>query len=197
MDHLLSLRVLSPGQVERHSWRYTLADPRTEQKLTLESQEGDFGLFQLDQSWPGRGEEKSPDGVLVTSQPEADIVLFIELKTTMKNDPERHQRAMTQLEAGVQHFAPAGRAGEPRSHGDEHHDRWAQGDDLPSPPPGREHRVAAAAVVFRQVPRVPPHWKTVCGKRVLFVTVQLHQTAPNEARSSDRELCKKAGLLTP
>ena len=149
MDHLLPLRVLSPGQVERRCWRYTLADPRTGQKLTLESKERDFGLFQLDVPWPGRGEEKSPDGVLVTLQPEADIVLFVELKTTMKNEPERHHRAMRQLEAGVRHFAPAGRSGEPRSHGDEHHDRWARGDDVPPPAPGREHRVAAAAVAFR------------------------------------------------
>jgi len=80
---------------------------------------------------------------------------------------------VAQVRAGAQHFAPTGRRGEPRGHGDDHHDAWTRNDDLPSVLPGGDHHVAGVAVVFRQLARqMPPPAETIAGKVVPFATVQ-------------------------
>jgi hypothetical protein len=108
-----------------------------------------------------------------------------------KQDPA--ERALQQSQQGVQHFCPTARAGGERSHGDEHHDRWAAGDDLLPVMPDGAHRVVAATISFRQGGRLPPTAVTHAGKEVLFLSMQV-QNRFNRAELSIEEFCQRLGL---
>jgi hypothetical protein len=116
--------------------------------------------------------EKHPDSVLVASWDGEPCVIFVEITGTVKLKEKARQvvdpmdRKAAQIDAGVEHFHPAGRSGATRSHGDAHHDRWEAGEDLPTPVPAKSHRVAGVVLGFHQQARTPLGPKTFYGHRV-------------------------------
>jgi hypothetical protein len=151
----------------------SVEDPKTKQTVIVTSDEPitAYSLDDDDRRWWTEG-EKHPDSVLVASWDGAPCVIFVELTGTVKlrkkagklEDPMIRKAA--QIDAGIEHFHPAGRSGAARSHGDDHHDRWAAGDDLPTPAPTRSHRVAGVVLGFHQQARTPLGPATFHGQRV-------------------------------
>jgi hypothetical protein len=134
-----------------------------------------------------------PEGVVIAEIDGRSIVIFIELKATGREGRAEH--GLEQVDNGIRHFAPLGRCGEARCHGDDHHDAWTKNDDMPLVPPDRTHEVAGIAVVFRQLARDPPLLTDagpgiVAGKVVTLTTKHATQLHFNRVTTkSDDEPC--------
>jgi hypothetical protein len=148
-------------------------DPKTKQTVVVTSDEP-ITAYALDDDarrWWKDG-EKHPDSVLVASWDGDPCVIFVELTGTVKLREKAGQivdpmiRKAAQIDAGIEHFHPSGRSGAARSHGDDHHDRWGAGEDLPAPVPARSHRVAGVVIGFHQQARTPLGPRTFHGQRV-------------------------------
>ncbi|MGQ0508421.1 MAG: hypothetical protein ACT4TC_24245 [Myxococcaceae bacterium] len=151
--------------------------------------------YQLDDEARGAG-EKMCDGVLIGRIVERSIVCFVELKTTLKDKEgmDRSERALQQLEAAVTHFHPAERSGGSRTHGDDHHDAWRDGDDTLVVMPARDHEVVAIVVAYRAVPRRPPEPPRKVGQSVVFrAVIQVSPAQMNRAETSFSRLLQLAG----
>lgn len=166
-------------------------DPLT---LSITSEEHDFIVYSLDRTeveWEG----KRPDGVFIADLGRSWLVCFIELKATMKGDPEVWSRAADQLRGAVTHFAPAGRTASLRTHGDEHHDQWRDAEERLSLQPTKDHFVVGVVVAFRQAPpRVLPIEEWSAGKRVRMQLTSIPMVGYNRAEISLEKLCVKLGL---
>jgi hypothetical protein len=203
MERLCDCPIMGPeGERRRGPYKGWVTEPKGKQRLSITSDEVPFLVYSLDPQdlvgrkrvdWPEG--QKRPEAVLIASRAEGSLVCFLELKASLKTDPEKHRRAMAQIEGGVQHFAPTGRMGGVRSHGDDHHDRWSSGDDLPATAPDNRHRVAGIVVAFRQLPRMPPEPpRTVCGKEIVISVVQVSLEKYNQASITLEGLLRKARI---
>jgi hypothetical protein len=150
-----------------------IEDRKTKQTVVVTSGEPitAYALDDDDRRWWTAG-EKHPDSVLVASWDGEPCVIFVELTGTVKLREKAGQivdpmvRKAAQIDAGVDHFHPSGRSGGARSHGDDHHDRWQAGEDLPTSVPARSHRVAGVVIGFHQQARTPLGPKLFHGHRV-------------------------------
>lgn len=204
MERLSELRSLRPRRparrgesaVEIHGTtpRAGRPAPRDPQVLTI-THDDELTAYQLDDddvAW--ESESKRPDGVVLGTLDGVSVVCFIELKTTLKADEDRAVKALAQVESALTHFHPSERAGRPRSHGDEHHDRFTSGDDELEVHPARDHRVLALGVTFRALPRLPPVRPLRMGDRdVLRAVIQVSPAKMNRAEVSFRRLLQLAG----
>lgn len=172
MDRITSLEVASPS-IRGARFAAAIEDPKTKQTVVVTSDEPitAYALDDDDRRWWTDG-EKHPDSVLVASWDGEPCVIFVELTGTVKLRVKGGQlvdpmdRKAAQIDAGIEHFHPSGRSGAARSHGDDHHDRWEAGEDLPSPVPARSHRVAGVVIGFHQQARTPLGPKLFHGQRV-------------------------------
>jgi hypothetical protein len=83
-----------------------------------------------------------------------------------------------------------------RTHGDEHHDRWAAGDDALLPLPAKLHAVAGLIVVFRAGSRVLATSQTILGREILFGMLKVDQVDYNRAEVSLERVLEVAGIST-
>jgi hypothetical protein len=200
MRWLSECPVEGPGQVRkrREYWlvdRKDGADARRDPlTLIISSEENEFVVYSLDRTeieWDG----KRPDGVLVAELGGRSLICFIELKATMKGDPEVFGRAREQLRGGIMHFGPAGRFAGPRTHGDVHHDQWRGGEDRLLLVPARDHIVMGVVIAFRQLPpRIQPEEEQGAGKQVPMLLTSIPMTGYNRAQISLEALWAKLGL---
>jgi hypothetical protein len=139
--------------------------------------------YRLDASPPWLPEDKRCDALLVVEDP--PLTVFVELKGAVDN--EKNQKAEAQLLAAMEHFAPT-KAG--KSHGDQHHERWRNSDDLPAYTDRRkEQRLSLAAehhvfgiVVGRGVGtrKFPPTELSVGERIVPVLRVSTHKASEDE-----------------
>ena len=187
MDRLADLEILPPAR-KRSNARYlaSIRDQGTKQEIVFTGRER-LRSFNLERAkWsPG---EKHCDGVVAGTVDGESVVCFVELKGT------HDEKAMEQLASAVDHFHPAGRTGDPRSHGDDHHDRWAAGDDAWAHMPPATHQVVGIAISFHRVVRDPPSFRSLGGKRVGLVAVQVARERNQAVVAFDRFL-RDNGLL--
>jgi hypothetical protein len=174
MEELAPLREDEPkGRGSRGKYRALIEDAKTQQEVLIVSDEP-LAAYALDDEnrkwWLDTDDEKRPDAVLLAHHQGHSYVIFIDLTYSMK--PRVHQadkkgstkavakdpsvRKMEQLQSALDHFHPAARSASARTHGDEHHDRWAAGQDQPDPLPAREHRVGGIVLSFHHQARVLP-----------------------------------------
>ena len=178
----------------------SVEDPKTKQTVFVTSDEPitAYALDDDDRRWWTEG-EKHPDSVLVASWDGDPCVIFVELTGTIKLRKKAGEivdpmiRKAAQIDAGIEHFHPAGRAGAARSHGDDHHDRWAAGDDLPTPAPARSHRVAGVVLGFHQQARTPLGPMTFHGQRVPRLVWSPVPSARNRAVIRLADLARQLG----
>lgn len=179
MDELLRLEAPRPTN-RKSSGRpkgkhvVEIKDPKTKQTLRVWSDDP-LQAFILDDGEDGHVEgEKVPDAVIVGESPSGSFVLFVDLTMSMKprekkgvtvpTDPSK--RKLAQLRDGIRHFHPAKRSGGELSHGDEHHDAWSRGQDLPNVAIKSEHRVGGLGIGFHHTARVLPEKEQMGGKLV-------------------------------
>ena len=142
--------------------------------------------------WPG---DQRPDAVLIAELPptvrgERFVVGFVELKSRLR--PAEHKASLQQLEMGISHFEPSARLGGFLSHGDAHHRRWSEGQDVLPVMPDGPHRVAAISVGFREGRRFPPQVR----QTVFFCSMILAQHHSTRVTQDTYEFLKGTGLLT-
>lgn len=164
---------LKPPKGARYAAR--VRDPKTKQELVVTSAEP-IAAYCLDDDhrvpWP-HGEGHT-DAVLIAELDGSPVVLFIELTQSLQLAKKRGSqvevdpmvRKTKQLDGAVAHFHPAARTGAVRSHGDEHHDAWASGEDVLPLLPDAEHRVGAMVIGFHQQARTPLGAAVVGGRTV-------------------------------
>jgi hypothetical protein len=178
----------------------SIEDRKTKQTVVVTSDEPitAYALDDDDRRWWKDG-EKHPDSVLVASWDGAPCVIFVELTGTVKLRQKAGQtvdpmvRKAAQIDAGIEHFHPSGRSGTVKSHGDEHHDRWMAGDDLPAPLPPRSHRVAGVVLGFHQQARTPLGPKTFHGQRVPRLVWSPVPSTRNRAEIRLADLARQLG----
>ncbi len=169
--------------------RAALVEPKTGQRIELSSDEP-VVVYRFDEE-DGQWETGSPDGVMIAQVDGASWVCFLELKGSAA-----FEKAFQQLEKAAIHFAPAARgSGGSRTHGDEHHDHFANGTDALEVVPAGNHAVVGVFVTFRQLPRVLPKTVSLAGKEVRIIAIQLTKRHPNRAETTPRELLRKAGVI--
>ena len=206
MERLAACPVEGPDKKRRGVREWWVVDrkdqgdsPKAPLTLIITSDQHDFVVYSLDRrevAW-GAG-HKRPDAVLVANLGTTHLVCFIEMKSTMKGDSAVYQKALAQLRSGVDHFCPAGRRGSTRVHGDEHHDRWRDGDDLIEVMPSANHVVCGVCVVLRQAPPRPlPQRDRISGKDVDFLLLSVPAEGFNRARLTLEALCYKLGVSLP
>nr|WP_290665435.1 hypothetical protein [Ardenticatena sp.] len=153
-----------------------LKDRQSGQKIRLDVPDGwacCFYRFDAQQHFmPG---DKSPDGVLLVRTPQGRThVCFVEMKIRAK---DCWSEAREQLERGITHFAPLMHDSKVGllSHGDLHHARWRENEDILDVMPENTHSVWGLFLVKRRSGRSPsfaPGRETVfCGKSVRFASV--------------------------
>jgi hypothetical protein len=177
-----------------------IEDRKTKQTVVVTSDEPitAYALDDDDRRWWTAG-EKHPDSVLVASWDGEPCVIFVELTGTVKLREKAGQivdpmvRKAAQIDAGVDHFHPSGRSGGARSHGDDHHDRWQAGEDLPTPVPARLHRVAGVVIGFHQQARTPLGPKLFHGHRVPRLVWSLVPSTKNRAVIEFGDLARQLG----
>jgi len=170
---------------------------RSGQVLVVTSDEP-LVAYQLDHpsvAWP-HGIRK-PEGVLIGELDGRSYVVFIELKAS--DDPDKGKKgkvvdADEQLRSIIEHFHPYGRSGEARRHGDEHHDRWSDGEDELEVMPSPEHAVVALALFRRLVARTPPIVRRVGSREVIQVFAPFHGASRNILERTFRELLRHVTL---
>jgi hypothetical protein len=148
--------------------------------------------YQLDDSnlkWPDG--VRKPEGVLLGELDGQSYVVFVELKAS--DDPDKGKKgkmvdATEQLQSMIEHFHPYGRFGGSRRHGDEHHDRWRDGEDLLEVMPRSDHRVVGLALFRRLGVRTPPVLRRVGDREVIQVFALFHGALRNRLERSFREL---------
>ncbi len=194
-----SERAVARGEV---AWeiRELKGEQRTKQVLTI-IHDDELVTYQIDDPNDPRPEgERMPDGVVLAQVGDRSIVCFVELKTTMKpkegeEEDDRAVRGLSQVDSAVDHFHPFGRSGKPRSHGDDHHDAWRDGNDDIEFLPGRAHEVVAIAATFRSPPRRPPEPPRQVGtKKVIRAVVHVHPATNNKAELTLKRLLALAGV---
>jgi hypothetical protein len=201
MELLSTCPVLGPAKkskVVREYWivdKKDAADTRRDPlTLIVTSDHHDFVIYTLDRAeteWEG----KRPEAVLVADLVTCQLVCFLELKATMKGDPEVYRRAKEQVTGGIRHFCPEGRQGGPRTHGDEHHDRFAAGADALLVVPAKDHLVRGVSIALRQAPPRPlPTRELIGGKDIDFLLISVPAEGFNRARLTLEELCRKVGV---
>jgi hypothetical protein len=119
---------------------------------------------------------KRCDGVLIAETSGPGLVCFLELKGTIEVD--QADQPFEQIQGAVEHFAVS------KPHGRRHHDRWRDGEDLPTYPRGRgaprplgveaDHSVGGAVIVVRGGTRVLPRIVEVGGRSIFVAVLQRH-----------------------
>jgi hypothetical protein len=188
----------SAGKRKRGQEAWELREEKSGQTLAVTHDEP-LVAYQLDVGErPER--EKMADGVLIGELGGQSIVCFVELKSTLKQPvddpgtPDRTERALSQLEAAVAHFHPAGRAGGSRAPGDDHHDAWTSGDDALTVMPTASHEVLGVVVTYRSLPRRPPEAPRQVGPTVVRrAVVQVSPATMNRAATTFSRLLELAG----
>lgn len=192
MKHLSDCPQESAEYARAGRYRGAIVDLKTKQRLELVSDEP-FVAYSFHDDIVEWGTGRRPDGVLVALVEGCAWMCFVELKG--KDNPVR---AFSQLEDGARHFAPVGRLGESRTHGDEHHDQWSGGTDVPVVEVSSDHRAVGLFVTFRALARsVPPPPVVIAGKAFACRAIQLPKKHPNRAEASPRQLLEMAGLVPP
>jgi hypothetical protein len=193
MERLSNLPARQPSKKggTKAAYAVQLDGGRSGQVLVVTSDEP-LVAYQLDDpsvEWP-EGVRK-PEGVLIGELDGQSYVVFIELKAS--DDPEKGKKgkvvdAAEQLQSIIEHFHPYSRSGGAYGHGDEHHDRWSNGDDELEVMPRREHAVVALALFRRLVARTPPVVQRVGGREVIQVFAPFHGASRNQLERTFREL---------
>jgi hypothetical protein len=151
-------------------------DPKTKQELRVTcTDDDDVAVYTLDEGEPGPDGVGTPEAVLVGTSRAQSFVLFVELTQSFKPRAHRRKpvpvdpapRKMKQLQDAIDHFHPRGKAGGARCHGDEHHDAWQRGDDLPYADVSHDHWVGGIAIGYDHEARsLPPPHVVMNGKLV-------------------------------
>lgn len=176
MRDLAPLREGEPARKGR-GYRAVVKDDKTGQQITITSAEP-IAAYALDDEarkwWQDADGERRPDAVVLARASAHSYVIFVELTHSMR--PRTHRRdprprdpalrKMEQLQSAIDHFHPQGRGGGERTHGDEHHDRWAAGEDEPDPLPAKEHRVGGIVLSFHLEARSLPLMTQMGGRTV-------------------------------
>jgi hypothetical protein len=196
MDLISALEEPSPS-VRGTRFAATVEDPKTKQTVVVTSDEPITAYADDDDArrWWKDG-EKHPDSVLVASWYGDPCVIFVELTGTVKmrkDGVDPMIRKAAQIDAGIEHFHPAGCSGAARSHGDYHHDRWEAGEDLPAPVPARSHRVAGVVIGFHQQARTPLGPRTFHGQRVPYLAWSPVPSTRNRAVIRLADLARQLG----
>lgn len=199
MDLITSLRERAAA-VRGARFAAAVEDPKTKQRVVVTSDEPitAYALDDDDRRWWKDG-EKHPEAVLVASWDGEPCVIFVELTGTVKLRKQGDKvvdpmdRKAAQIDAGIEHFHPSGRSGAARSHGDDHHDRWGAGEDLPEPVPARSHRVAGVVIGFHQQARTPLGPKLFHGQRVPRLVWSPVPSSRNRAEIPIADLARQLG----
>lgn len=177
---------------ERHAWRASVADAGTGMSLDVLA-DVPCVAFGLDGKQWG-SQTRRPDGVVIFAYEPDGGVAFIELKGTV--DPEEPDKPFDQIRAGVEHFSNI------ELHGGQHHEQWANGDDLPVAaagrrraeiPLGRAHATFGVIVVSRGGTRVRPRTFECGGRQYMIIVVQKHGTRGGRTVEL-AEILEQAGL---
>ena len=165
---------------DRHRWRASVVDVGTGMSLDVLA-DVPCVAFGLDGKQWG-SQTSRPDGVVVFEHAPDGGVAFIELKGAV--DPEDHDKPFDQIRAGVEHFSST------ELHGGQHHEQWANGDDLPLAAAGRrraaiyvaaDHTTLGAIVVSRGGTRIRPQSFECSGRRCMIIVVQKHGSRGNRS----------------
>lgn len=168
MKELVELEIpaIKPPSGSRHAVR--IQDPKTGQEVTITSDEPlvAFALDDERRCWWADGEPHT-DAVLIAAWNGQPVVVFIDLTQSVQIKERKATRSRAavvedpidrkerQIDGIIKHFHPSARTGGPRTEGDEHHDAWARGEDLPSVLPASDHAVGALVLGFHQQARRP------------------------------------------
>src|SRR4051794_5286682 len=104
MKRLTDCPLLGPRE-ERSRGPYEgwVDEPKGDQRLSIKSDESPFMIYALDpQDGTGRQSvdwpegQKRPEAVLITDRAQGSLVCFLELKASLKRDPQKHARAVAQ-----------------------------------------------------------------------------------------------------
>lgn len=161
MESLSALRLHPERRAPRGArFAVRVIDPKTNQEALITSVEP-LEAFTLDDDercrWPRNA--KHPDALLIAQLGGKPAVVFLELtyslrpRKSSRRGPHPAQRKIAQIDAGIDHFHPRTLRGETERHGQVHHDRWRNFEDLPSILPVETHRVGGIVLSFHHQTR--------------------------------------------
>lgn len=182
--------------------RTEIREPKNNQILVVRHYD-DIVAYPLDVAAAGHPEgEQTADGVLLAHLHDRTVVIFLELKSTLKprrDGASRLDNAFDQLYASISHFHPTGRSGNGQAssstHGDVHHTAFSTGKDPIVVLPDINHDVVAVVVTFKQVPRDAPLPPMILGgKTVVRAAVQVSPADRNRAEIDLEKLLRQTGV---